>query len=70
MAISCDPDDLQQASATWRLSEARLNSMSIFSLVAWANGGVAPQVGFTLGDPDAGWSFGDPTTGDEFGAPI
>lgn len=70
MAISCDPDDLQQASATWVLSEARLNAIDIYALVTWANGGIAPQVGFTFGDPDVGWSFGDPGTGDELGAPI
>lgn len=67
MAISCDPDDLQQASATWVLSKARLNAIDIYALVTWANGGTPPIVGWQFGNPVEDWVFGDPVTGDTFG---
>lgn len=67
MAISCEPDDLQQAVACWCLSAAALDQIEIYDLVAWANGGVPPTGPFMFGDPDAPWVFGDPGTGEVFG---
>lgn len=69
MAVICTPDALQSDARCFCLSEAQLDSIWIYLLVAWENH-EAPQLGWVFGDPDAGWSFGDPGTGDEFGAPL
>lgn len=67
MPISCEVDDLQDAVKCWCLSEAQLDRVAIYSLIAWANSGEEPTGPFMFGDPDAPWVFGDPGTSEVFG---
>jgi len=69
VALSCDVHDLAEASKCYCIPPNLTDGVWIYLLCTWANGGIPPEIGVQLGDPDAGFVFGDPGAGEIFGVP-
>lgn len=63
------PQELAEAARCFCFPRYVWDPIEIYQLITIANGGVAPQAGIELGNPDENWAFGDPTTGVTLGAP-